>query len=226
MRHPSLYWHRQKDLNPRLSVLETDALPTELYLHIIVDTRGLEPHSQDFQSCAYTMSAKCPLMRKQKDWLRLSLFSAVFADLQFDFRSLFEARPLSRGLVSTAHPCFLLFDTAKLDSPNAAYLRSRKKFSKIFSDDKKTIVLDASEIISKFASYTNLLKMEVVKLNRIKAVLAETDKQGKWLAQQLGKDPTTVSKWCTNTIQPDLKTLAEIAELLNVNIRELLVNTK
>lgn len=82
------------------------------------------------------------------------------------------------------------------------------------------------ETISKFASYTNLLKMEVVKLNRIKAVLAETDKQGKWLAQQLGKDPTTVSKWCTNTIQPDLKTLAEIAELLNVNIRELLVNTK
>lgn len=68
--------------------------------------------------------------------------------------------------------------------------------------------------------------MEVVKLNRIKAVLAETDKHGKWLAQQLGKDPTTVSKWCTNTIQPDLKMLAEIAELLNVNIRELLVNTK
>ena len=51
-------------------------------------------------------------------------------------------------------------------------------------------------------------------------MLAETDKQGKWLAQQLGKDPTTVSKWCTNTIQPDLKTLAEIAEILNVNIRE------
>lgn len=96
----------------------------------------------------------------------------------------------------------------------------------IFYGDKTTVVLDASKFISKFASYTNLLKMEVVKLNRIKAVLAETDKQGKWLAQQLGKDPTTVSKWCTNTIQPDLKTLAEIAELLNVNIRELLVNTK
>ena len=91
---------------------------------------------------------------------------------------------------------------------------------------EKTIVLDASEIISIFASYTSLLKTEVVKLNRIKAVFAEADKQGKWLDQQLGKDPTTVSKWCTNTIQPDLKTLAEIAELLNVNIRELLVNTK
>ncbi len=117
MRHPSLYWHRQKDLNPRLSVLETDALPTELYLHIIVDTRGLEPHSQDFQSCAYTMSAKCPLKRKQKD---------------SNFRSLFEARPLSRGLVSTAHPCFLLFDTAKLDRPDAAYLRTIIFFEKIY----------------------------------------------------------------------------------------------
>ncbi len=69
MRHPGLYWHRQKDSNPRHSVLETDALPTELYLHIIIDTRGLEPHSHDFQSCAYTMSAKCSLKRKQKDWL-------------------------------------------------------------------------------------------------------------------------------------------------------------
>ena len=121
MRHPSLYWHRQKDLNPRLSVLETDALPTELYLHITVDTRGLEPHSQDFQSCAYTMSAKCPLKRKQKD---------------SNFRSLFEARPLSRGLVSTAHPCFLLFDTAKLDRADAAYLRTKKIFENIFSCHK------------------------------------------------------------------------------------------
>ena len=53
-------------------------------------------------------------------------------------------------------------------------------------------------------------------------MLAATDWQGKWLAQQFGQDPTTVSKWCANTIQPDLKTLAEIAELPNVNIRELL----
>lgn len=86
--------------------------------------------------------------------------------------------------------------------------------------------MGGSDNICKFTSYTNLLKMEIVKLNRIKAVLAESGRQGKRLAQQLGKDPTTVSKWCTNTIQPDLKTLAEIAELLNVNIRELLVNTK
>ena len=132
MRHPSLYWLRQKDLNPRLSVLETDALPTELYLHTIVDTRGLEPHSQDFQSCAYTMSAKRPLKRKQKDWLRLSLFKRSSPICNSNFRSLFEARPLSRGLVSTAHPCFLLFDTAKLDRPDAAYLRNERIFEKNF----------------------------------------------------------------------------------------------
>lgn len=68
--------------------------------------------------------------------------------------------------------------------------------------------------------------MATEKINRIKAVLADTGKQGKWLAEQLGKDPATVSKWCTNTIQPDLKTLMQISELLNVSIRELLVNNK
>lgn len=61
-------------------------------------------------------------------------------------------------------------------------------------------------------------------LNRIKAVLADANQTNKWLAEQLGKDPVTVSKWCTNTSQPDLQTLAKISELLKVNIRELLVN--
>lgn len=57
------------------------------------------------------------------------------------------------------------------------------------------------------------------KLNRIKAVLAETGHTGKWLAEQLGKDPATVSKWCTNTSQPDLYTLRQMSELLNVDMR-------
>ena len=61
-------------------------------------------------------------------------------------------------------------------------------------------------------------------LNRLKAVLADSGKTNKWLAEQLGKDPVTVSKWCTNTTQPDMYTLAKISDLLNVNIRELLVN--
>ena len=61
-------------------------------------------------------------------------------------------------------------------------------------------------------------------LNRIKGVLADAGKTVVWLAGQLGKDPVTVSKWCTNTTQPDLQTLAKISELLKINIRELLVN--
>ena len=61
-------------------------------------------------------------------------------------------------------------------------------------------------------------------LNRIKGTLADAGKTGVWLVGQLGKDPVTVSKWCTNTTQPDLQTLAKISELQKINIRELLVN--
>ena len=60
-------------------------------------------------------------------------------------------------------------------------------------------------------------------INRIKAVLADSGKTSKWLAEQLGKDPVTISKWCTNTTQPDLHTLSKISNLLDVDIRELLV---
>ena len=61
-------------------------------------------------------------------------------------------------------------------------------------------------------------------LNRIKGALADAGKTGVWVAGQLGKDLVTVSKWCTNTTQPDLQTLAKISGILQVNIRELLVN--
>ena len=63
-------------------------------------------------------------------------------------------------------------------------------------------------------------------LNRRKAVLADAGQTNKWLAEQLGKDPVTISKWCTNTVQPDLQTLSKIADLLDVDIRELLVGKK
>lgn len=59
-------------------------------------------------------------------------------------------------------------------------------------------------------------------LNRIKLVLVEKKRTNKWLAEQLGKDPATVSKWCTNTAQPGLETLFAIAERLNVQVRDLL----
>ena len=59
-------------------------------------------------------------------------------------------------------------------------------------------------------------------LNWIKVVLVDQKRTSKWLAEQLRKNPATVSKWCTNTSQPDLYTLRKIAEVLNVDIKELL----
>ena len=64
------------------------------------------------------------------------------------------------------------------------------------------------------------------KLNRIKVVLAEQDKSGKWLAEQLGKSNCTVSKWCSNTVQPDLQTLDRIAKILQVDVKHLLNDTE
>ena len=61
-------------------------------------------------------------------------------------------------------------------------------------------------------------------LNRIKVVLVEKGKTGKWLADQLGKSTCTVSKWSQNTIPPDLKTLNVIANLLEVDVKDLLVS--
>lgn len=60
-------------------------------------------------------------------------------------------------------------------------------------------------------------------LNRLKIVLVEKKRTSKWLAEELGKNPSTVSKWCTNVSQPDLYTLKRIAQLLNVSLSELLI---
>ena len=61
-------------------------------------------------------------------------------------------------------------------------------------------------------------------LNRIKVVLVEKKRTGKWLAEQLGKSTCSVSKWCSNTSQPDLQTLDKIAKLLEVDKRALLTD--
>ena len=55
----------------------------------------------------------------------------------------------------------------------------------------------------------------------MKVVLAEKKKTNKWLAEELSKDPATVSKWCTNTLQPNVETLVDIAKLLDVEIQDL-----
>ena len=72
-----------------------------------------------------------------------------------------------------------------------------------------------------FALKVNLLTMKL-NLNRIKVVLIEHNKTGKWLSEELGVNPATVSKWCTNTTQPDLYTLKKMAELLQIDIKELI----
>lgn len=63
-------------------------------------------------------------------------------------------------------------------------------------------------------------------INRIKIVLVENKRTAKWLADGLGKDPATVSKWCTNYSQPSLETLVQVAEALDVDVRSLIVQTK
>lgn len=62
-------------------------------------------------------------------------------------------------------------------------------------------------------------------INRLKVVLAEKKRTAKWLASEIGKDPATISKWCTNTTQPSLDALRDISNALEVNIQELLVPT-
>ena len=68
--------------------------------------------------------------------------------------------------------------------------------------------------------------MSKKQINRIKVVLAEKGKTNRWLANELGKNETTVSRWCTNDAQPPLETLSRIAEVLDVEIFELLQKTK
>ncbi len=63
-------------------------------------------------------------------------------------------------------------------------------------------------------------------INRIKAVLAEKQLTSKWLAERLEKSENTVSKWCSNKVQPSLENLVEIAKIIDIDIKELLVSTK
>lgn len=70
---------------------------------------------------------------------------------------------------------------------------------------------------------TDSLKTDI---NRIKVVLVEQKRTAKWLAKQLHKDQTTVSKWCTNSVQPGLETLLQIAKILDVDVRTLINQSK
>lgn len=86
-------------------------------------------------------------------------------------------------------------------------------------------ILYAVEIFTNFAFKLKNYEMSE-DINRIKTVLCEKKRTSKWLAEQLQVNPTTVSKWCTNTSQPDLYTLRSIANLLQIDVRSLLNSTE
>lgn len=71
-----------------------------------------------------------------------------------------------------------------------------------------------------------LINMDIKPINRLKAVLAERNKTNKWLAEQLKKNETTISRWCTNEIQPSMDNFVAIAKLLEVDVLELINSTK
>jgi putative transcriptional regulator len=71
-----------------------------------------------------------------------------------------------------------------------------------------------------------LIDMSKKAINRLKAVLAEKGKTNKWLAEKLDKNETTISRWCTNEIQPSMDNFIAIAQLLGVDVRELINSTK
>lgn len=67
---------------------------------------------------------------------------------------------------------------------------------------------------------TNSINIDTDRINRLKVVLVEQNRTGKWLAEQLGKNEATVSRWCSNSSQPSLEMLVKIASILNVDPRE------
>ena len=92
-----------------------------------------------------------------------------------------------------------------------------------------TLLSNQSSFLWKFITFTPKLKrinMEERKLNRLKVVLAEKDKTGRWLSEQIGKRNRTVSKYINQKVQPDLKTLDQIARVLGVNVKDLLNDTE
>ncbi len=71
-----------------------------------------------------------------------------------------------------------------------------------------------------------LINMNKKAINRLKVVLVEQGKTNKWLAEKLDKNETTVSRWCTNEVQPSLETLIQISELLHIDVKDLIISNK
>lgn len=71
---------------------------------------------------------------------------------------------------------------------------------------------------------TNNIDTEIERINRLKVVLVEQNRTGKWLAEQLGKNEATVSRWCSNNAQPSLEMLVRIAKILHIETKDLINN--
>lgn len=71
-----------------------------------------------------------------------------------------------------------------------------------------------------------LIFMQDRQINRLKVVLADKNKTNKWLAEKLGKSETTISRWCTNEVQPSLDTFLEIATIFDIDVKDLINSTK
>lgn len=84
------------------------------------------------------------------------------------------------------------------------------------------------KIVSLYLSILQRSKVnqQMKAINRIKAVLPEKQVSGKWLANEIGRTENTISRWCSNKVQPSLENLFEIAEVLKVDVRELIKSTK
>ncbi len=79
-----------------------------------------------------------------------------------------------------------------------------------------------SNVLHPTSKYNNM----GIQINRIKAVLAENKRTNRWLAESLGKNEATVSRWCTNETQPSVEVFFQISKLLDVDIRDLFNKTK
>lgn len=99
------------------------------------------------------------------------------------------------------------------------FRKFREKLQKSKLDDH---ICDSPFSLALMCVYCSMARK---RLNRIKIVLAEQDRSSTWLAEQLGKNKSTISRWCSNSIQPTVEGLFEIARVLEVDVRELLVGT-
>ena len=84
------------------------------------------------------------------------------------------------------------------------------------------LIITFANIINLLSHFCNTENMGTEKINRLKIVLVEQGKTGKWLAGQLGKNEATISRWCSNTSQPSLEMLMRIAAILNVDAKRLI----